>query len=562
MSAAAARMPVSVLVPTRDRSDYLAVALRSIAPQAAACGAEIVVVQDAAADPAVQALCAETGARYLVHGSSRGPNAARNTALAAATGELLVFVDDDVEVWPGWLPALVAAARAHGDVEAFGGPIRPRLEGIDIHACGREDLPVTTLDLGAADRDVPLVWSANLAVRRSALERIGEFDATLEVRAAPRPGSATTYGDEEEWLRRLTAAGGRVRYVGAAGVDHRRAGADATWRALARAAWFRGRIARRYDERKGTAPPLAAELRVVAGSAWHIVRRRCGNGILLTAMNAGRLDEALSAPSPAGGPDFLSGASGTLSRRGAVLAAARDALAGTVTVPMRLALRAAARKGPRRRVLAICVARPAGAARVAAARRELERSRHDVEIELVTPAPGAGRWQNLAPLLAGVQADWVLVFDDDVVLPHGFLDAFLLCAERLELRLAQPAHAYRSHAAWPVTRRRPGVAARTTRFVEQGPVLALDAVAAGALLPPPPLQMGWGLDNHWSALAAEAGWPIGIVDATPVRHVKPVAGDYPHAAAIAEAEAFLRDRPYVRRSEATTVRAYRWPHTA
>ena len=35
--------------------------------------------------------------------------------------------------------------------------------------------------------------------------------------------------------------------------------------------------------------------------------------------------------------------------------------------------------------------------------------------------------------------------------------------------LAQPAHAFASHAAWEVTRRRPGLLARRTRFVEIGP---------------------------------------------------------------------------------------------
>ena len=519
-------------------------------------------MQDAARDEAVAALCAQLGARYVAHGRSLGPNAARNTAFREASGALLVLVDDDVEVWPGWLPALVDAAAALPAVEAFGGPIRPRLEGFSLHACGREAPPVTSLDLGPVDRDAELLWSANLAVRRSALERIGSFDETLEVREAPAPGAATTYGDEEEWLRRLTAAGGRVRYVAAAGVDHRRAGADATWRALLRSSWFTGRMARRYDERKGTAAPLTGELRLVLGSAWHVVRRRCGNGLLLTAMNAGRFAEALGpVPVAPGGPDFLSGRSGTLSRRGSAAGAVRDALADVVTVPLRVAL--ATQEAPRRRVLAVCIARPgSGAARAEAVKVELEASRHDVRVLVVPPAPGAGRWQNVRSALAGESlsgVDWLLVVDDDVVLPRRFLDAFLLCAERLGLRLAQPAHRYRSHAAWPVTRRRPGAAARLTAFVEQGPVLALHADAVAALLPPPQLQMGWGLDNHWSAVAAEHGWPIGVVDATPVRHLNPVAGGYASADAVAEAEAFLRDRTYVRRTEARTLRTVRWP---
>ena len=68
--------------------------------------------------------------------------------------------------------------------------------------------------------------------------------------------------------------------------------------------------------------------------------------------------------------------------------------------------------------------------------------------------------------------------------------------------------AFASHAAWDVTRRRPGVLAHRTRFVEIGPVTALSATAAAALLPFPDLQMGWGLDARWSAIAAERGWPV------------------------------------------------------
>ena len=59
--------------------------------------------------------------------------------------------------------------------------------------------------------------------------------------------------------------------------------------------------------------------------------------------------------------------------------------------------------------------------------------------------------------------------------------------------------------------------------------------------------MGWGLDTRWSAIAAEHGWPIGVIDATPIRHLKPVAAAYPRDAAIAEAEAFLDGRAYVTR---------------
>jgi len=62
--------------------------------------------------------------------------------------------------------------------------------------------------------------------------------------------------------------------------------------------------------------------------------------------------------------------------------------------------------------------------------------------------------------------------------------------------------------------------------------------------------MGWGLDAHWAAVAREHDWPMVIVDATPIGHtLRPIAANYPREAALAEARAFLAERPYVTREE-------------
>ena len=121
-----------------------------------------------------------------------------------------------------------------------------------------------------------------MAIRRSALERIGGFDETIRGR-----------GEEEEWERRYKTAGGRVWYVAGARVEHRRSAADATVRALSRAAYSLGRTARRNDVRTGSGPTLPAELRTLAGCVWHIGRRRCANGIVMAAHSIGRVRETL-----------------------------------------------------------------------------------------------------------------------------------------------------------------------------------------------------------------------------------------------------------------------------
>jgi GT2 family glycosyltransferase len=243
----------------------------------------VIVVVDGP-DAESVAVAERHGARTLAHAVSQGPNAARNAGWRAAAGELIVFVDDDVEAPRTWLPALLAAAAATPERDVFAGPIRADIEGGGPRSCGRDTPPITTLEHGPADVDVHVGWSANLAIRRAALETIGGFDESIPVGA----------GDEEEWQERHRSTGGRVRYVAAAGLDHRRVGPDATLRALARAQYHRGRAARRQDVRKGVAPPASAELRLVAACAAHTLARACVNGVTLTAHALGRTREALA----------------------------------------------------------------------------------------------------------------------------------------------------------------------------------------------------------------------------------------------------------------------------
>ncbi|HMD57777.1 MAG TPA: glycosyltransferase family 2 protein [Solirubrobacteraceae bacterium] len=549
----------TVVIPTRARLAYLEVALRSIAASAKAREVEVLVVDDAGETPRARQLAALYGARYIAHPRPLGLNAARNTGVQQSDGELVAFVDDDVEVAPGWLGALLGAAAANTGVDVFTGPVRARLEGPTPRSCGREAPPITTLDLGASDTDTEFAWGANMAIRRSALERVGVFDP--EIAAG---------GDEQEWQERMRAQtpGARVRYVAAAALAHRRAGDDARLRALCRTALVRGAAARRFDARRGRAPGVAYEAATLLRCLGHVLRYRCPAGLTMAAHSWGRLTTAASErlrrvsdasdvgePAP-GRDDFLSGASGTVGgldgvRRGAT-DRALDAWDLARGARRRLAL-AAASEPPRRDVLALGVVRDEHAALASAARAELQRTRHGLQLDTCAPE-GRGRFENLNLLLRSHVPDafdWLLIIDDDVELPRGFLDRFLFVCERFGFALAQPAHRLDSHAAWSVTRRRAGSVARETGFVEIGPVTAFARETFGALLPFPELRMGWGLDVHWAALAREHGWRCGVVDAVAIRHrAAPAAASYPREAAVAEARAFLAEHPYVSAREA------------
>jgi hypothetical protein len=227
---------------------------------------------------------------------------------------------------------------------------------------------------------------------------------------------------------------------------------------------------------------------------------------------------------------------------------------------------------PPQRVLAIGVYRPASLLRAALDR--LRSGRHEVRFAFGstdsadpalaehTVADGlrGGKFENLNGVLAAARRgerqaadgerearfDWLLVVDDDLLLPPRFLDRFIALCVHFDLDLAQPAQSQRSHSAWRVTRRRPASLVRETRFVEIGPLTAFGRRAADELLPFPELRFGWGLDLHWAALAAERGWRLGVVDATPVRHEAATVGStYATADARAEAARFLADRPHL-----------------
>jgi GT2 family glycosyltransferase len=556
----------SIIIPTRERPEYLEVALASIAPQATAAETELLVVEDDRPSPAIRALAERFGASYLSHARPLGLNAARNTGIAHSHGELLVFVDDDVEVRPGWLQALLRAAREHPHTEVFTGPIRPRLEGRGgwgRRSCGREGSPITSLDLGPENTDrVRYAWGANMTVRRGALERVGPFDAALEL-----------YGDEQEWQDRLLAESCNrdpptppaqpIMYIAAAALDHRRSPADSRLRSLTRAARARGRASRRYNSLRGQAPPLHGELRTLAGCLGHVVRYRCPAGLTMVTHSLGRLEQGLCErrhPTPRRETDdFLSGESGTVGGLDGVRREIVDRLLDTreLLSGRRVRLhRAARRSPPRRRVLVLGVERPERRELAAAIRAELTRSRHDVEF-YVRPPGKLGKFENLNRLLTAHPAeghDWLVVVDDDVVLPRGFLDRLVFLAERLDFQLVQPAHRARSHAAWRVTRRRAGSVARQTPFVEIGPVTAFARATLPELLPFPDVRMGWGLDLHWAALARRHGWRCGVLDAIAVGHRAAPAGDaYSRAAAVTEARALLAARTHLTAREAQTT---------
>jgi glucosyl-dolichyl phosphate glucuronosyltransferase len=140
-----------------------------------------------------------------------GLSNARNRALAEATGDYLIWTDDDVLVDDDWLAAYVRAFRRWPDADLFGGPIEPLFEGeppawilrvmhwigpvFGQQTLGEEPVRLTPeiLPLGP--------YGGNMAMRRSALRRF-PFDPSLGV----RHGEYAT-GEETQVMARMLEAG-------------------------------------------------------------------------------------------------------------------------------------------------------------------------------------------------------------------------------------------------------------------------------------------------------------------------------------------------------------------
>ncbi len=92
-------MRVSIILPTYNRADSLPTAIRSVLNQTHT-EFELIVVDDGSTDGtrAVLASHRDSRVRILRHPVNRGVAAARNTGIAAATGDVLAFIDSD-DVW-------------------------------------------------------------------------------------------------------------------------------------------------------------------------------------------------------------------------------------------------------------------------------------------------------------------------------------------------------------------------------------------------------------------------------------------------------------------------------
>jgi GT2 family glycosyltransferase len=168
---------------------------------------EMLVVDDGSTDNSRS--IAERRGHTVIGTGGRGLSAARNIGLAAATGEIVAYIDDDAWPDPHWLKHLVRTF-ASGDYKAVGGPNVPPPGGTFTAACVAAS-PGGPNHVLISDHEAEHVPGCNMAFRRQQLAEIGGFDETFRIA-----------GDDVDVCWRIQEKGWTIGFSPGAVVLHRR----------------------------------------------------------------------------------------------------------------------------------------------------------------------------------------------------------------------------------------------------------------------------------------------------------------------------------------------------
>ena len=264
-------MTVVVCAYTERRWHDLSKAVAAVLAQEAAPALVVLVIDHnlRLLDRATRAFPAVT---VLPNAGPRGLSGARNTALAAATGEIVAFVDDDAEAEPDWLARLVPHYRDPA-VLAVGGSAVPAWDGRRPRWLPPEfDWVVGCSFTGQPVRATPVrnLIGCNMSFRRAALDGVGGFDPALG-----RVGTVPVGCEETELCIRLRRRhpDGVILYEPSARVRHRVTADRATWRYFRRRCFSEGRSKAVVARLAGARAGLSAERHYTRRTLPRAVRR-------------------------------------------------------------------------------------------------------------------------------------------------------------------------------------------------------------------------------------------------------------------------------------------------
>jgi glycosyltransferase involved in cell wall biosynthesis len=176
---------VSVVVPTYNRRVRLARVLAGFDRQTVPASTfEVVIVDDGSKDDTQSWLAGNTARSYAVktlRQENGGPARARNAGIAAASGELILFIDDDVEP----TPELIAEHLRFHDAEADVVVIGP-LASLDHYAQpwvaweqSKIERQYAAMERKEWEPSFRQFWTGNASVAKAHILAAGGFDVSF-----------------------------------------------------------------------------------------------------------------------------------------------------------------------------------------------------------------------------------------------------------------------------------------------------------------------------------------------------------------------------------------------
>lgn len=188
---------ISIIIPHLNQPDALVRCLTSLEAQQFDRGeAEIIVVDNGSRAPLDQVAQQFPNVRFLEQ-AEPGPGLARNIGVAAASADMLLFIDADCRAHPRWI---ASAAAALGRAEIIGGdvqidrvdPARPTaLEGYESVFAYRQARYIAREGFSG---------TGNLAMKRPIFDAVGPF-------------GGIAIAEDRDWGQRARALGYVTHYV-------------------------------------------------------------------------------------------------------------------------------------------------------------------------------------------------------------------------------------------------------------------------------------------------------------------------------------------------------------
>ena len=191
----------SVIIPTCNRVDLLEKCLNGLAPGRQTLQVEhydVIVTDDGSAQSAEGLIAAKFPWVKWVPGPKKGPAANRNNGAKAAVRPWIAFIDDDCIPDPSWLSSFAMVAAGNDEVNVLEGRTYP-------------DRPRNSLGESCPENAKGgLLWSCNLAIRKTSFEAMNGFDQRFPFAAM----------EDVDFKLRLTERREKIQFVKDASVCH------------------------------------------------------------------------------------------------------------------------------------------------------------------------------------------------------------------------------------------------------------------------------------------------------------------------------------------------------